>query len=81
MNKIAAMKAKLSNEAREVLAGLGGEHIGYVVRMNPSVPLPTQRAVLAELYALGVTATNDGLTIMGSGVAAQLRAEAFDAAF
>ena len=81
MNKIQAMKAKLSGEARQALAELGCEHIGYVVRMKPTMNPIVARLVLADLYRVGVIGANDGLTIMGSGVAAQLREELFEASF
>lgn len=81
MNKIKAMRAALSSEARQALAELGFEHIGFIVRMKPTMPPIVARRILAELYDAGVIGANDGLTIMGSGVAAQLRHELFEASF
>lgn len=78
MNKIETMKRKLSSGSLAVLAGLGGETPGYVVT---APTYPVSAAVLAELRDAGVIGPNDGLTVIGSGLVAKLRAELLDSLF
>ena len=80
MSKIEAMRKILSGAARDSLAAQAGEYPGFVVQVNTSRP-EVHAALLAELRAHGVIGPNDGLTVLGSGLVAKLRAELLDSLF
>lgn len=78
MSKIEAMRKALSAEAIDALSGLAGEYPGFVVER----PLRAcGERVMIELRKVGVVGDNDGLTVIGSGLAGRLRAERLDALF
>lgn len=76
MSKIQEMRKILSPSALAALETLGGEHIGYVVDVHPS-----KASVMTEFRKAGVVAEHDGLTVLGSGLAAVMRAEYLDRMF
>lgn len=79
MNKIEQMRKALSPSTLADLAKQGGEYPGFVVQINPAQP--DKARALAELRVHGVIGENDGLTILGSGLVARLKAELLDALF
>jgi len=79
MTKIEQMRKALSPLALADLATQGGEYPGFVVQINPA--RPDRARALAELRVHGVVGPNDGLTIIGSGLVARLKAELLDALF
>ena len=81
MTKIEAMKRALSAEALAELGVQGGEFPGFVVQIDPTKDARSTRLLLAELRAHDVIGPNDGLTIIGSGLVAKLKAELLDALF
>ncbi len=78
MTKIETMRRVLSPEALAALAGMRGDYPGAVVSNGR---IPVRAAVLAELRIHGAIGENDGLTLMGSGLAGRLQAELLDELF
>lgn len=74
MNKVLKMKRALSAEAFITLGYAGVTKIGSVVSLADG-------EVLAELRVHGVIGENDGLTIIGSGVAAMAQEFVYDLVF
>jgi len=66
---------RLSAKAASVLAAMGSSKIGAVV------PLAEIDSMRAELAALDIIGSNDGLTIKGSAVACVLQSELLDRMF
>lgn len=87
MTKIEAMRKALSAETLAVLSGQGGDYPGFVIVLPlwltraGKEPNEFGRSMLAELRVHGVIGPNDGLTIIGSGLVAKLRAELLNALF
>lgn len=81
MSKTQAVRGMLTDEVLSLLAGLPFEHVGYTLQRPHNVTPSRWCSLLAGLYAAGVVGAADGLTITGSGVVAQLRAERMDALF
>lgn len=76
MSKIQAMRKALSPAALAEVETLGGERVGYVVNLHPS-----KAAVMTEFRKVGMLGERDGLTEVGSLLAALMRAEYMDRAF
>lgn len=68
MNKVQAMRAAIGEKAFEALGYAGVTHAGSVVVL-------ADETVMTALRVHGVVGPNDGLTIVGSGVA--MRAQAY----
>lgn len=81
MTKIQTMRAELSGVALAALAVQGGDYPGFVVQAPNSMTAASRRLFLAELRARGVIGERDGLTVIGSGLVARLRAELLDSLF
>lgn len=68
VTKIQAMRAAIGDEAFEALGRAGVTHAGAIVQLQ-------DLAAMTVLRREGVVGPNDGLTILGSGVA--MRAQAY----
>jgi hypothetical protein len=74
MTKIQAMRAAIGEAAFEALGYSGKVHAGAVVCL-------ADVAVMDALRVHGVVGANDGLTILGSGLAMRAQAHVEDMAF
>lgn len=72
-SKIEMMRKALSDRALVCLAGQRFDYPGGVVQGEASL--------LAEMRMHGVIGENDGLTLLGSGLAGRVQAELLDALF
>ncbi len=74
MSKVLKMKRSISEKAFIALGHSGRTAIGQVVSLRDA-------SAMAELRREGVVGENDGLTIIGSGVAAMAQEFVYDLAF
>lgn len=74
MNKVLQMKNAISEKAFIALGHSGRVAIGGVVQLRDA-------DVMVELRRAGIVGHNDGLTIIGSGVAAMAQEFVYDLAF
>lgn len=74
MNKVQAMRAAIGERAFEALGYSGVTHSGAVVVL-------ADETAMTALRVHGVVGPNDGLTIVGSGVAMRAQAHVEDLLF
>jgi len=74
MSKVQNMKQAIGMDVFRALGLAGDDKIGYVVRL-------ADERTMTALRVHGVIGKNDGLTILGSALAAQARAQILDELF